>query len=57
MGIFSNLVSVGVYNFGYYNYKGHIPKYLNPKKGTGLARNNGKPIHRTLEGAIYFLHS
>ena len=38
-------------------------KYLNPKKGTGLPRHNKdtaterKPIPRSLEGAIYVLHS
>ena len=38
-------------------------KYLNQKKGTGLPRHNRdtaterKPIPRSLEGAIYVLHS
>ena len=38
-------------------------KYLNPKKGTGLPSHDGdtaterKPIPRTLEGAVYVLHS
>ena len=55
---FSNLVSVRVYNF-VYGWKGHIVKYLNPKKGTVLPSHYGdtaterKPIPRTLEGAIY----
>ena len=59
---FSNLVSVRVYNF-VYGWKGHIFKYLNPKKGTVLPSHYGdtaterKPIPRTLEGAIYVLHS
>ena len=59
---FSNLVSVRVYNF-VYGWKGHIVKYLNPKKGTVLPSHYGdtaterKPIPRTLEGAIYVLHS
>ena len=58
--IFSNLVSDRVYNF-VYGWKGHIFKYLNPKKGTVLPSHNGdtaterKPIPRTLEGAIYVL--
>ena len=61
-GIFAKSVSVRVYNF-VYGWKGHIFKYLNPKKGTGLPSHNEdnaterKPIPRTLEGAIYVLHS
>ena len=57
---FAKSVSVRVYNF-VYGWKGHIFKYLNPKKGTGLPSHNGdtaterKPIPRTLEGAIYVL--
>ena len=60
--ISSNLVSDRVYNF-VYDSKGHIFKYLNPKKGTGLPSHYGdtaterEPIPRTLEGAIYVLHS
>ena len=60
--IFSNLVSDRVYNF-VYGWKGHIFKYLNPKKGTGLPSHYGdtaterKPIPRTLEGAIYVVQS
>ena len=38
--IFSNLVSDRVYNF-VYGWKGHIFKYLNPKKGTGLPSHYG----------------
>ena len=59
---FSKSVSVRVYNF-VYGWKGHIFKYLNPKKGTDLPSHNGdtaierKPIPRTLEGAIYVLQS
>ena len=60
--IFLNLVSDRVYNF-VYGWKGHIFKYLNPKKGTGLPSHYGdtaterKPIPRTLEGAIYVVQS
>ena len=60
--IFAKLVSDWVYNF-VYGWKGHILRYLNPKKGTGLPSHNGdtaterKPISRTLEGAIYVLQS
>ena len=59
---FAKSVSVRVYNF-VYGWKGHIFKYLNPKKGTVLPSHNGdtaterKPIPRTLEGAIYVLQS
>ena len=59
---FSKSVSVRVYNF-VYGWKGHMFKYLNPKKGTGLPSHDGdtaterKPIPRTLEGAIYVLQS
>ena len=37
---FWKLVSVRVYNF-VYGWKGHIFKYLNQKKGTGLPSHNG----------------
>ena len=56
------MVSDRVYNF-VYGWKGHILKYLNPKKGTGLPSHNGdtaterKPIPRTLEGGIYVVQS
>ena len=56
------MVSDRVYNF-VYGWKGHIFKYLNPKKGTGLPSHYGdtaterKPIPRTLEGAIYVVQS
>ena len=62
-GHFSQSQSViRLYNF-VYGWKGHIFKYLNPIKGTGLPSHYGdtatdrKPISRTLEGAIYVVQS
>ena len=59
---FAKTVSVRVYSFAF-GWKGHMFKYLNTKRGTGLPSHNEdtaterKPIPRTLEGAIYVWHS
>ena len=60
--IFGRAILALGYSIFLFGWKGHIFKYLSPKKGSGLARNDGdtaterKQIPRTLEGTIYFSH-